>query len=187
MDVLAALAGRHSTRAFDLEQAVGPEVLATLLWAGIGVNRPDGKKTVPEAWGVKALTIYLLREDGAFCFEPKDGSLEQVVGKDLRSVSSSQNFIRTAPVVLVLVGESAPLRKRSNGRISQEVSLRYACTTAGASAQSIYLACEALGLGTVIAASVDKDAMRAGLDLADDQTPLFVMPIGVPAEAAKEK
>ena len=47
--LMQALKDRHSTREFSPEK-LPPQVLANLLWAAFGINRPDtGKRTAPSA------------------------------------------------------------------------------------------------------------------------------------------
>jgi nitroreductase len=49
---------------------------------------------------------------------------------------------------------------------------------AGHAAQNIYLQATTLTLGTVLVGAFDDDAVRALMNVADDETPLAIMPVG---------
>lgn len=54
------------------------KLLGDLLWAAYGVNRPNGKRTIPTAQNRQDLEIYVLRSDGAWLYDAQKHSLEQV-------------------------------------------------------------------------------------------------------------
>jgi len=56
--------------------------------------------------------------------------------------------------------------------------IRYAHIELGHSAQNVYLQAEALGLGTVAIGAFDDGKIRDIFDLAIDEDPLYLMPIG---------
>ena len=54
--LVQALENRHSDHEFS-NKAVDNQTLSNLLWAAYGVNREDGKRTIPTAMNKKELNI----------------------------------------------------------------------------------------------------------------------------------
>ena len=59
--LIQALENRHSDREFS-DKVIDNQTLSTLLWAAYGVNRPDGKRTIPTALDKKDLNIYVFNK-----------------------------------------------------------------------------------------------------------------------------
>ena len=68
--LMQALWKRMSSRQFSPEP-LPVELLSNLLWAGFGINRPDGKRTAPSAQNWQDIDIYVIRADGAYLFDAK--------------------------------------------------------------------------------------------------------------------
>lgn len=83
MPLMEALAQRKSTRHFDT-RPVDRQTLANLLWATYGVNRPDGRRTVPTARNQQRLALYVAMADGIWKYEG-DHSLTRVSNADMRA------------------------------------------------------------------------------------------------------
>ena len=148
--------------------------LSQLLWAAVGINRPDGHLTAPTAINAQDITVYVCRKDGAYLYVAKDNALQKVSDKDLRKeIASAQQFAAEAPVSLVIVTDNAKFRGGStNGpTISGAIDAGYV-------SQNIDLACEALGLVTVPRATMDKDALKKELKLTEAQNPILNHPVG---------
>ena len=179
VDLLKAMRGRHSTRSFDTKKAIPDDVLATVLWAADGVNRPDGKHTAPTALGLRHMHIYLCRADGAWRYDQDAHKLLAVSEQDLRPRIGKQKFMADVPVLLVLTSDLAAFAEKAP-KTDAAMRREWSQCAAGCIAQNVYLAAEAFGLGTVIAASVNADEARKGLALKQDEVPLYVMPLGYP-------
>jgi len=67
--------------------------------------------------------------------------------------------------------------RRTMGKYGQR-GYRYAMIDAGAVCENIYLAAEALGLGTVAIGAFGDRALANLLGLEDDELPLLIMPVG---------
>ena len=67
--------------------------------------------------------------------------------------------------------------KRSTGKYGQR-GFRYALLDAGAACENLYLAAEALGLGTVAMGAFGDEALADLLGLGKDELPLLIMPVG---------
>ena len=173
MTLYQALQQRKSVREYSTKD-IDDMKLSQLLWAAVGINRPDGHLTAPTAINAQDITVYVCRKDGAYLYVAKDNVLQKVSDKDLRkSVAANQVFAADAPVSLVIVTDNAKFRGGStNGpTISGAIDAGYV-------SQNIDLACEALGLATVPRATMDKDALKKELKLTDSQIPILNHPVG---------
>lgn len=80
-----ANAQRTATNRSFTAKPLSDKLLGDLLWAAYGVNRPNGKRTIPTAQNRQDLEIYVLRSDGAWLYDAPKHSLEQVSSSDLRN------------------------------------------------------------------------------------------------------
>lgn len=168
-----ALQNRHSERTFS-SQGISDGTLSLVLWAAAGVNRADGRLTVPSAMNAQDINVYVLRADGAFRYDAKANTLTRVSGKDLRSaVAGPQGSVAQAPVILVMTSDTGKLR------IGAE-AIPY--LDAGYVSQDICLICSALGLNTVPRMGMDKDVLTRELGLKAGEIPIINNPIGYPAK-----
>lgn len=173
MTLYQALQQRKSVREYSTKD-IDDMKLSQLLWAAVGINRPDGHLTAPTAINAQDITVYVCRKDGAYLYVAKDNTLQKVSDKDLRkSVASAQAFAAEAPISLVIVTDNAKFRGGStNGpTISGAIDAGYV-------SQNIDLACEALGLCTVPRATMDKETLKKELKLTDSQNPILNHPVG---------
>ena len=65
--LMQTLSGRATNRSFTAKP-LSDKLLGDLLWAAYGVNRPNGKRTIPTAQNRQDLEIYVLRSDGAWLY-----------------------------------------------------------------------------------------------------------------------
>ena len=173
MTLYQALQQRKSVREYSSKD-IDDMKLSQLLWAAVGINRPDGHLTAPTAVNAQDITVYVCRKDGAYLYVAKDNALQKVSDKDLRKeIASAQQFAAEAPVSLVIVTDNAKFRGGStNGpTISGAIDAGYV-------SQNIDLACEALGLVTVPRGTMDKDALKKELKLTESQNPILNHPVG---------
>jgi nitroreductase len=147
--------------------AVSDKELSTLLWAASGRNR-DGKGwTVPTAMGLDPyVAIYVASKDGAFLYNGKEHALERLSTGDARAKVSSQSFANSASHILVFVIKG------------KEGTQYYGQALVGAMTQNVYLAAQSLNIGARFMATMEQASVRKELKLADDDTPVNIMPIG---------
>ena len=173
MDLVTALERRHTARAFAPRHLMLDE-LSAILWAGNGVNRPDGKRTAPSAHGLQYVELYLVLPEAAYRYDAPGHRLERVRRGDLRAQLSDQPQVGAAPAVIVIVGDLARLPAPP----AEEVRWRWVHATAGTIAQNIALMAAARGLGTGIVGGLDAKAISRALGLSGSAQPLYVMPLG---------
>lgn len=107
----------------------------------------------------------------------EEHSLEFIVEGDKRQELASaclgQNFIKEAPVSLVIAANFSLTTAHYGAR-----GQHYVYMEAGHASQNTYLAVTNLGLGTVeVGAFIDEQAKKV-LSIDKDYTPLIIMPIG---------
>jgi nitroreductase len=172
-DIMKAFKERHSTRDFT-QQGLTPDEIGTLLWAGYGTNRANGKRTVPSAHGDDLLDLYALTDNGVYRYDPRLHTLVFVSAGNIKGKIARQDFVAAAPLVIVLVGKT--------GASVDAAKLNLVHFTAGSAAENIYLAAGALNLGTVVIAWIHPDVLTKSLALKEGQVPLYIMPVGHTAE-----
>jgi len=73
-------------------------VLANLLWAGFGINRPEtGHRTAPSAMNSQEVDIYVALAQGLYVYEPKANRLKPVLAGDFRVRTSTQPLRKKPP------------------------------------------------------------------------------------------
>jgi SagB-type dehydrogenase family enzyme len=180
----ANLRERRSVRDFAAS-ALSLEAVGQLLWAAQGVTSPSGERTAPSAGALYPLEIYLVAgnvdglTEGVYRYHAQGHSLRAHVAGDRRRelahAALGQPAAREAPAVLVLVALYARTARKYGARAE-----RYVHIEVGHAVQNVYLQAQALGLGTVIIGAFDDDAVRGALELAEQEAPLALLPVGVP-------
>lgn len=170
--LLEALAQRRSTREYRGEALPLP-MLSTLLWAADGVNRTDGGRTAPSALDAREIDIVVALPQGAYRFDPVAHTLLLICASDVRRVTGYQDFVDEAPLDLVYVADHARM-----ARIPVAQRTSFASVAAGAIAQNVYLYAASVGLGTVLRAWIDREAIAQALGLNHDQEVLLSQTVG---------
>jgi nitroreductase len=172
-----ALRARRSTRAFAA-QPIAPALLAELLWAAFGINRPDsGLHTAPSWRGAADVTVHVATADGVLAHDPARDETTLRLGGDTRGRLSPQPFVATAPAVLILVSDLRRLQAAGTG----DERRLWAHVDAAMVAQNVYLFAAARGLGTCLVGGLDRDGIGPLLGLAPHEFVTYVQPVGWPA------
>lgn len=155
--LMQALALRASNRAFS-PQAISNQDLSNLLWAAWGVNRQDGRRTVPTARNTQDAALFVARENGVWRYEGQTHQLVKVLDEDKRA----GNF-GGAPVVLVYAAKLGP----------------HAGMHVGSMYQNAGLYCASAGLANVVRAT-GVSAFQGHLPLPPGYAVLIVQLVGLP-------
>ena len=174
MPLMQALNARRSDREFS-PKTLPLDVLANLLWAADGINRPDGRRTAPSANNHQTIDVYAVFADAAYLYNAKERRLELVATGDLRAATGLQAYVATAPLNLVYVSDYA---KMPNASESDKQFLGGAET--GFIGQNVYLYCASEGLATVIRASVNREPLAKALKLRPEQRITLAQTVGYP-------
>jgi len=178
--LMQALKERQSARAFSAKP-LPAQVLADLLWAAFGINRPDsGKRTAPSARNWQEVDVYAIMADGAYLYDAKANSLRAVAKGDLRKLTGTQEFVSAVPLNLVYVADMT----RMKGAAPEDRAL-YSGADVGFISQNVYLFCASAGLATVVRGLVDRDALAKALNLPEQKKIILTQTVGYPGTEAR--
>ena len=173
--LMQALRLRATSRSFAADP-LPAQVLSNLLWAAWGINRPEGgERTAPSARNWQEIDVYVVMEKGVYAYDAAAHRLTPVLAGDIRSRTGRQEFVKDAPLTLVLVAD----RNRMKDAPAEQVEA-YAWADAAFISQNVYLFCASEGLATGVRASVDRAALGKALKLADSQLVVFAQSVGYP-------
>ncbi|MDI6644869.1 MAG: SagB/ThcOx family dehydrogenase [Methanobacteriaceae archaeon] len=188
LSVEEAINKRRSIRNFQ-EKPLTLKELAQLLWAAQGItDKKNDLRTVPSAGAIYPLEIYIvIGEDGVngltsgfYHFNPIRNELDYIRKGDMRlnlsNTAYGQESIKKAPVTIIITGVYSRTQNRYGDR-----GIQYVHMEAGHSGQNLYLQAEALELGTVVIGSFSNEDVQTVLKLPNDHTPLYLVPVGHPA------
>jgi len=163
---------RQSVRSFDTKPLPAQE-LSNLLWAAFGINREDGKRTAPSSRNIQDIVIYVFIPEGVFLYNAKENNLDPVLSEDLRGMTGTQEYVKSAPLNLVYVSDQSKM-----GKANTEDKDITSGADAGFIAQNVYLYCASQNLGAVIRASIDKTPLATKLNLKQGQKIILAQTIG---------
>ena len=180
--LMQALKQRRSVKAFS-EKSLALSTLSELLWAANGVNREDGRRTVPAARNIHAVDLYVMLSEGVYLYDPIKHELVPIVSGDFRNVAGRQEFVATAPVNLVYVADFDHFKDfcGPDGQAVPEIEIHtWVTIEAGSQAQNVSLYCASEGLGSTVRASFDAKRLGEVLQLRPIQRILLAQTIGYP-------
>jgi nitroreductase len=176
MSLMDALKNRRSAREFS-PKALPSQVLANVLWAAFGMNRPGhGGRTAPSARNWQEIEVYAAMEAGLFRYEHKAHALQLVKAADLRRQTGLQDFTGIAPLDLVYVADFA----RMEGAATDD-KVMYSAADTGFISQNVYLCCAQEGLVTVVRGLIPRPALAEAMDLGPRHRIILAQTIGYPA------
>lgn len=176
--LMNALKERCSKREFS-DRPLSPQMLSNLLWAAIGINRPEsGKLTAPNARERHEIDVFVVMADGTYLYDNKNHTLKTVLTEDIRPLAGKQDFVAGAPVNLVYVADYTKMPE-----LNHEQQLVYSSTDVGFSVQNVYLFCASAGLSTVARGSIDREALGKALKLGAQQRIILGQSVAYPADA----
>ena len=171
--LMQVLKERKTQREFSPEK-LPVQVLANLLWAAFGINRPDGGRTAPSAMNWQEIDIYVALGDGLFLYNAKANRLEPILAQDMRAATGTQAFVAAAPLNLVYVADLS-----KTGQSGSEAEL-FTAADVGFISENVYLFCTSEGLATVVRGSVDRAALAKIMKLGPNQKVLLAQTVGYP-------
>ena len=176
ISVMETYKQRKSVREYSAK-ALSEQDLSDLLWAAQGQNREDGHLTSPTAMNRQEIRLYVFTEKSVSLYDPQANTLTQVASGDHRGImASGQDFVKNAPVVLLMVADMDKFR--SNNQHAQWM----VAVDTGIVCENINLFCSAAGLCTVPRGTMDSKAIGTLLGLNDNQIPLINNPVGYPSK-----
>ena len=174
-ELIQALRNRKSCREFRPDP-IQDEILATLLWAAYGINRPgSGMRTAPSAYNNQETDIYAATAQGLFKYNPQAHSLLPLLNHDVRDQTGFQDFTATAPLNLIYVADHSRMLDVPENK--REI---YAAAATGCIGQNVYLYCASQSLGTVLRGWVDRTDLRKTMGLGPSEHITFTQSVGYP-------
>lgn len=170
--LMQVLKERKTTREFAPDK-LPPQLLANLLWAAFGINRPDGKRTAPSAMNWQEMDIYVATEEGLFIYNAKENRLDPVMAQDIRQATGTQPFVATAPLDLVYVADLSKTKPGAEAEL-------FTAADAGFIGQNVYLFCASENLATVVRGSIDRTALAKTMKLRAEQKIILAQTVGYP-------
>jgi len=178
ISLMQALKDRQSVRSFA-KRPVPLEVLAQLLWAADGVNRPDsGKRTAPSAMNRREIDIYIAAADGLSLYRPQDHALQPILKQDIRALTGRQSYAAEAALNLIYVADFSRVADNTD----TDDTMIFAAVQAGCISQNVSLYCVQAHLATVVRASIDKEALAKAMRLSVHQKIILAQSVGYPKE-----
>ncbi len=175
-----AIAERRSVRDL-IDRPLSDAQIGQLLWSAQGITGSRGRRAAPSAGATYPLEVYVATTDGVAKYEIDDHALSDHLDVDRRSALAAaafgQEWIADAGAVIVLTGVIERTADRYGDRAERFVLLE-----AGHAAQNVLLQATALDLVGVPVGAFDDAEVRELLELPTDHEPLYLLPIGFPAD-----
>jgi hypothetical protein len=188
--VFTALTRRRTTRAIS-STPIPIQDLSNLLWAGCGINRPEGPQGMPGRTAASAsnsqeIDIYVALESGAYWYDAANNRLAAIVRQDLRLgalTPGQRNVNAQAPVQLIFVADIHRLTHAAEflepALLEFEVQKSYYYVDTGIIAGNVYLFAASQGLAAWFHGCHRTDLARR-LGLRVEQRVLFAQSVGYP-------
>lgn len=154
MDVLDAVRGRRSVRAFK-SQVVPAEVVEKLI---------EAARWAPSAGNIQPWEFIVVRK-------PE-------IRRRLSEAALNQAFVKKAPVVIVVCADEM----RSSAGYGIRGKTLYCIQDTAAAIQNIHLAAYSLGLGTCWVGAFREEKATEALKIPLGIRPVAIIPVGYPAE-----
>ena len=168
MPLMQALAERKTVRDYkpgELDAAT----LSEILYAANGVNRPDGKRTIPTAMNKQDLEVYVALPGAAYHYDAKENKLVRIDAGDFRAdLIMNKNMAKNAAAILVYASDSTKFPN----------DIKYPAIHVGEASQDVYLYCASKGLGTVSLGMYDEKGVRKVFKLDGKMTVILAQAIG---------
>ena len=159
--LIQALEKRHSDREFS-DKPVDNQTLGTLLWVAYGINRTDGKRTIPTALDKKDLNIYVFNKDGIWLYDAPTHTLKQQSAENRLDLFQMQDYMNAVSTVLVYTGSTED----------------YATMHAGSAYQNVELYTAANDMASIVRGYFDHEKVQEALDLPAGQRVIISQAIG---------
>lgn len=142
MTLMQALKERKSSSGFT-EKEIPLQDLSNIIWASLGVNRPDGRRTSPTGSNRQEIELYAFFETGAYWYNYKTHTLELVKEGDYRAITGRTDA-QSAYLNLLFIADTTKTGPGSKAGDANTVSY----VNVGYVSQNVYLACANAGIGS---------------------------------------
>ncbi len=133
MPLMLALAERKTTRTLG-DTPLDNQQLSNILWTGYGINRKDGKRTIPTAKNKQNVALYVYMKGAIWIYDAETHAVHKLIESDLAGKSKGA-------ITLIIAAEG------------DAKSDAYGNMHAGSIYQNVGLFCASANLGNVVHAS----------------------------------
>lgn len=165
--LMQVIANRKSDRNFDSKN-LSLKHLSEILWVANGINRANGKRTVPSAMAQYPLQTYAVLANGIYFYNPQKHQLEPVVKGDFRNLAGKQTYVDTAPLNLLYIAKA---------RNSTD-NFQMAMMDSGYCGQNVYLYCASEGLKCVSRAGAKEVELLKAMHLGENYKFILAQTVG---------
>ena len=167
MPLMKAISRRKTDRQFETRNLTLKH-LSEVLWVANGINRANGKRTVPSSMGRYPLQTYAVLANGIYFYNPAKHQLEPLVKGDFRSLAGKQTFVDTAPLNLVFIAKG---KTAADNFIPAIEDSGYCC-------QNVYLYCASEGMKCVVRAGAKEVELLKAMNLGDNFKFIMAQTVG---------
>lgn len=142
MTLMQALNNRKSSSGFT-QKEIPLQDISNLMWAALGVNRPDGRRTAPTGSNRQEIELYAFFPYGVYWYNYKAHTLELVAEGDYRNIAGRADTHK-AYLNLLFIADSdktGPGNKPGDANTVSYVNVGYV-------SQNVYLYCASAGIGS---------------------------------------
>jgi len=165
--LMQAISHRKTDREFDARN-LSLKHLSEVLWVANGVNRANGKRTVPSAMGFYPLQTYAVLANGIYFYNVQKHQLEPVVKGDFRGLAGLQTFVDKAPLNLLYIAKARNDKDNFQGAVMDS----------GYCGQNVYLYCASEGLRCVVRAGAKEAELLKALNLGANYKFILAQTVG---------
>ena len=179
----AAIGNRRSVRSFTNEK-LSYETIGQLLWAGQGItDSVSGKRAAPSAGAIFPMELYVVMADGVYRYDPIKNSLLKNNRNDVRTplsnASYKQQFIKDAPLLIVIAGSPKKIMEKYPNKIKEFMYLE-----AGHIAQNIHLQAVVTGLASCPVGGFESNKVKQICKMTQGQEAVYIIAVGKPQNEA---
>ena len=173
MPLMQALAERKTIRDYKPAE-LDAVTISEILYAANGVNRPDGKRTIPTAMNTQDLEVYIALPNAAYHYDAKANKLVKIDDGDFRAeLITRKDLANNSACILVYAADTTKNRTPET---------KFSAIHVGEASQDVYLYAASKGLGTVSLGMYDEKAVRKVFKLEDKMNVILAQAVGVPAK-----
>ena len=172
MPLMQALAERKTIRDYKPAE-LDASTISEILYAAVGVNRPDGKLTIPTALNMQDIVVYAALLNAVYRYDAKDNKLMKIDDGDFRAeIITRKDLANNSACILVYASDTSKNRTPET---------KFSAIHVGSATQNVYLLAASKGLGTVSLGMYDEKAVRKVFKLEDKMTVILAQAVGIPA------
>ncbi len=165
--LMQAISRRKSDREFA-SRNLSLKHLSEILWVANGINRANGKRTVPSSMALYPLQTYAVLANGIYFYNPQKHQLEPLVKGDFRNLAGKQTYVDIAPLNLLFIAKAKDVNDNFRGAIMDS----------GYCGQNVYLYCASEGLKCVVRAGAKEVELLKAMNLDSNYKFILAQTVG---------